>query len=477
MLKIYNTLTRKIEEFVPLDGKKVGFYSCGPTVYNYVHIGNLSAYLFVDLLKRYLKYRGFAVLHVMNITDVDDKTIRDSQKEGKSLRDFTEFYTDEFFKDMQALNMLPSDILAKATEHIPEMVALVQKLMEKEFAYESNGSIYFKISAFSDYGRLANLEAQDLKQNADGRLNVKDEYDKENANDFVLWKAWDESDGDVFWETAIGKGRPGWHIECSAMSMKYLGETLDLHVGGVDLVFPHHTNEIAQSEAATGKPFSKYWMHNAHLMVEGKKMSKSLGNFFTLRDLLAKGAKPMLVRIEFLKSHYRAQANFSFAGMEEDKTIASKFINLLIDLDSVQDGKPNDLDIEKMISEAREKFILAMDDDLNISLAFSGLFEFINSVNKQIKTLSQEQAGEVKKFILEIDSVLGFVEILYSEYQSKVKEISVDSEVVKLLEDRATFRSEKKFAESDAIRDELLAKGIMVNDTAEGYKIRLKEVV
>jgi cysteinyl-tRNA synthetase len=306
---------------------------------------------------------------------------------------------------------------------------------------------------------------------------VKDEYDKESANDFVLWKGWDEKDGDVFWDTAIGKGRPGWHIECSAMSMKYLGESLDLHAGGVDLIFPHHTNEIAQSEAATGKPFVKYWMHNAHLMVEGKKMSKSLNNFLTLREIKEKGIKPLIFKIELLKNHYRTQSNFSLSGIEEDKTLAGKFVNLLIDLDAVENDGSNNLDIASLISKGREGFISAMDDDLNISLAFTALFEFVSEANKIIKTFNKKQAGEIKQFILEIDSVLGFVEALYENYKIEIEKVKGDKEIVNLLEEREDFRKEKNWAESDKIRDELSAKGVMVNDTAGGYQIRLKEVV
>ncbi|TAK96882.1 cysteine--tRNA ligase [Patescibacteria group bacterium] len=477
MFKIYNTLNRKIEDFVPLEDGKVKFYSCGPTVYNYVHIGNLRAYIFVDLLKRYLKYRGFNVTHVMNITDVDDKTIRDSQQAGQSLQEFTEFYHQAFLEDLRALNITPPDVEAKATDHIVEMVVLIRVLMEKGFAYESNGSIYFRISSFPGYGKLANLEAQDLKQNSDGRLDVKDEYDKEHIHDFVLWKSWDEGDGKVFWETEIGKGRPGWHIECSAMSMKYLGESLDLHAGGVDLLFPHHTNEIAQSEAATGKPFVKYWAHNAHLMVEGKKMSKSLNNFFTLRDLTAQGMNPLLIKLELMKAHYRQEANFSVAGVEEAKRTVEKFLNLLIDLDAVATEKAGGENVEQLIAATREKFVAAMDDDLNVALGLAVMIEFVNEANKLTKSLSREAAEQIKKFIWEIDAVLGFIQPLYAAYQEKVKAVASDAEVTKMLQDRVRLRSEKNFAAADALRDQLLIKGIVVNDTADGWSVRLRNVV
>jgi cysteinyl-tRNA synthetase len=485
MLKIYNSLTRQTEEFVPLEKDKVKFYSCGPTVYNYVHIGNLQNYIAVDLFKRYLKYRGYEVKHVMNVTDVDDKTMRDSKKEGKTLKDFTEFYLAAFLDNFKDLNITLPDVMAKATEHIPEMVALVKKLLEKGYAYKSGGSVYFKIASFPGYGKLANIEMQELKKNADGRLNEKDEYEKEDVNDFVLWKGWKEEDGEVFWETEIGKGHPGWHIECSAISMKYLGETMDIHQGGIDLLFPHHTNEIAQSEAATGKKFSNYWMHKAHLMVEGQKMSKSLHNFFTLQDIKKKGIAPLLFKIELMKTHYRQQSNFSLAGIEEDKKTAGKFVNLLIDLDAIGDEAystgpgqgENDLDASALIADAREKFVAAMDDDLNIALSFSVLFDFVNEVNKQIKLLNKAQAQEIKKFILEVDSVLGFIEALYDEYKIRLGKEKRNGEVIKLLEKREQLRQEKKFQEADAIRDELLTKGIVINDTAQGWNIRLKEVV
>ena len=319
MLKLFNTLTRKIKVFKPIKKNKVGMYSCGPTVYNFAHIGNLRAYVFADILKRYLKYGGFKVKHVMNITDIDDKTIRDSQKKGQTLREFTEFYTKAFIEDINSLNIEMPDILPKATKHIPEMASLIKKMLKNGSAYKSKGSIYFNISKFKKYGELAQLEKRNLKQNASKRLNISDEYEKEEVNDFVLWKAWQKKDRDIFWETEIGKGRPGWHIECSAMSMKYLGESFDIHTGGADLVFPHHTNEIAQSEAATGKKFVNYWTHNEHLLVKGKKMSKSLGNFYTLRDIQEKGYNPLLLRLILLKTHYRKILDFSFDDFEKAK--------------------------------------------------------------------------------------------------------------------------------------------------------------
>jgi len=284
MLRFYNTMSRSLEEFTPITPGSVSLYTCGPTVYNYAHLGNMSTYLFEDLLRRYLEYRDFDVKHVMNTTDVDDKIIRDLPASGKTLFEFTRVYEDAFLQDCADLQILPPTIMCRATEHIDEMVSLVQVLVEKGLAYESNGSYFFRISSFDDYGKLANLNADALQDNADGRLAESDEYDKDSVRDFALWKAYKEEDGEVFWETALGKGRPGWHIECSAMSMKYLGNHFDIHCGGVDNIFPHHVNEIAQSEGATGEKYVNYWLHGGHLFVDGDKMAKSLGNFYTLRD-------------------------------------------------------------------------------------------------------------------------------------------------------------------------------------------------
>jgi len=295
-LKFYNTLTREKEIFVPINPPNVGFYSCGPTVYNYPHIGNYRAYIFADTLKRVLLYEGYKVNHIMNLTDVDDKTIRDSQKEKKSLKEFTEFYTAEFLKDIKSLNILEPTKFTKATDYINEMVEIIEKLLEKGLAYKSaDGSFYFDIKKFPSYGKLSHLIIEDQKENASGRIKT-DEYEKDNAQDFALWKAWDKNDGDVFWETKLGKGRPGWHIECSAMSMSNLGEQIDLHTGGVDNIFPHHENEIAQSEGATGKQFVKYWMHNEWVLVDQKKMAKSASNFYTLRDVLDRDINPVAYR-------------------------------------------------------------------------------------------------------------------------------------------------------------------------------------
>ncbi|MCK5044727.1 cysteine--tRNA ligase [Candidatus Parcubacteria bacterium] len=476
MLQLYNTLIRRIEPFKPLEDGKVGMYSCGPTVYNYVHLGNLRAYLFVDLLKRYLRYSGFEVKHVMNITDIDDKTIKGSQEAGKPLKEFTEFYFQAFLQDLESLNMVKPDVIAKATEHIEEIVNMIKRLEQNGYSYEINKSTYFRIAKFKNYGKLARLEKQSFKRDAEGR-NIKDEYGKEEANDFALWKAWEPEHGDIYWDTEIGKGHPGWHIECSAMSTKYLGETFDIHTGGIDLIFPHHTNEIAQSEGATGKKFVNYWLHNGFLVVDGQKMSKSLHNFYTLRNIQEKGYNSLLVRLILLKTHYRQQLNFTFQGFNEAETIVAKFLDFLINLDFVENEKGNEVQIGSLIEESRNEFKKGMDDDLNISEALAAIFNFINEINKVIKSLNTKQAQKIKDYILEIDSVLGFIKLFYRQHQERLKELTNDSAVKELLAKRVEARKNKDYESADKLREELLKKGIIVNDVQGGYKVRLINVV
>ena len=450
MLRLHNTLSRQNDEFKPLDPQKIGLYTCGPTVYNYPHIGNYRAYIFGDILKRYLTYKGFHVNHIMNLTDVDDKTIPDSQKENKSLKEFTEFYSEGFFEDLKKLNILPADVFPKATEHINEMVALIEKLLEKGIAYKSeDGSIYFNIKKFKDYGKLAHLEKQELKESASGRI-IKDDYEKENAQDFALWKAYDKSDGEVFWETSLGKGRPGWHIECSAMSMKYLGESFDIHTGGVDLVFPHHENEIAQSEAGTEKPFVKYGLHNEWLLVDGKKMSKSLGNFYTLRDLETKDFSPLSYRYFLLGSHYRTVANFSFTTLEAAQNALNHLYELFYDLGEVSG------EIDK---NYQNKFTELMDNDLDTPGALATVWELLKDPN--IKP-------EVKKAtVLDFDKVFGLG-------LGEIKFKPLPKEVTDLIEKREEARKKSDFKTSDKIRDEIKKLGFDLKDTKEGPKVRPK---
>ncbi len=476
MLKLFNTLSRRLELFKPLKSKKVGIYSCGPTVYNYVHIGNLRAYVFTDLLKRYLHYRGFSIKHVMNITDVDDKTIRDSKKNNKSLNEFTDFYLKAFLKDLKSMNIKLPDIMPRATEHISEMVDLIEKLKKKGNAYRKNNSIYYKISKFKNYGALAQLSKQLLKKNASHRLSLKDEYEKDQANDFVLWKTWQPKDDNVYWDTRIGRGRPGWHIECSAMSMRYLGETFDIHCGGVDLIFPHHTNEIAQSEAATGKKFVKYWLHNAHLMVNGKRMAKSLGNFYTLRDIESRGFNPLLLRLILIKTHYRQILNFKLSDFKEAKSIAGKFINFLVNLEFIEKDFNNNInaEIKGIIKKYREKFIKNLDSDLNISLSLMSIYKFVNEINIRMDLLNVNNVKLIKKFINEIDQVLGFINPLYEEYLIELQNKINKFQIKKILMEREIARRKKDYKKADELRKEILSIGLIIEDTKHGYILKIK---
>jgi cysteinyl-tRNA synthetase len=460
MIKLFNTLTRKKEELKTVEPGVVRIYSCGPTVYNVVHIGNLRAFISADILRRWLKYRNYKLMHVMNITDVDDKTIRDSQKEGVSLKEFTDRYTKLFFEDLKALNIQPVEYYPRATECIDGMVKLIQTLLDKGIAYKSDdGSIYYDISKFKDYGKLAHLDLSELKAGA----RVKhDSYEKKNIADFALWKAWDENDGDVFWETPIGKGRPGWHIECSVMSMKNLGETIDIHTGGIDLVFPHHQNEIAQSEGATGKPFVKYWVHNEHLIVEGKKMSKSLGNFFTLRDLINKGYSSKAIRWVLMSTHYRKKLDFTFQDLDAAKKTLMNLQDFMFKLDHA-DGSGASAD--NLMKKAQKEFEDAMDDDLNISQAQASMFEFIHEINKLIneKNLSKEDAQKVKGLMMKFDQVFGVLE----EEKQKIPE-----EVLLLVRAREDARIEKDWETADAIRNRLKEHGYVLEDMENGVRVK-----
>lgn len=466
-IHFFNTLTRKKEKFVPLEKGKVKMYTCGPTVYDYAHIGNFRAFIFEDLLRRWLEYRGFQVTQIMNITDVDDKTIKGSRKKQMPIKEYTEYYTKAFFEDIEALNIQKATLYPKATEHIPEMISLIKKLLEKGYAYKGeDGSIYYSISKFKDYGKLSKIKIEELKPGA--RVKV-DEYEKEEARDFALWKAWDEEDGDVFWETELGKGRPGWHIECSAMSMKYLGETFDIHCGGVDNMFPHHENEIAQSEAATGKKFVNYWLHNEHLLVEGKKMAKRYGNYYTLRDLLAKGYSPTAIRYLLMSTHYRQQLNFTFEGLEAAKNAVDRltsFTHRLLDANGKESGEK----ITQLMAQVQKNFEEAMDDDLNISVALAALFDFVREVNKLMDNnlLSKKEAEEVYNLMLRFDKVLGVI-------GKAKKEEKLPKEAEELIRKREEARKAKDWKTADKIRDQLKAMGVIVEDTPQGVKWRIEK--
>ncbi len=460
MVRFFNTLGRKKQIFKPLDEGKVRLYSCGLTVYDSPHIGNLRAYVFVDLLRRWLEYRGFDVNHVMNITDVDDKTIRGSTEEGIPLTAYTQRYIEMFYKDLQLLNIQKAKILPKATDHIPDMVQLVTELMDKGYGYRGeDGSIYFDISKFKGYGKLSRMKLEELKAGA--RVKV-DEYGKEQASDFALWKAWDPSDGDVFWETRLGKGRPGWHIECSAMAMKYLGETLDIHTGGVDLVFPHHENEIAQSEAATNKQFVKYWLHNEHLLIEGARMAKSLGNIYTLRDMVRMGHDPLAVRYLLLSTHYRTQLNFTFEGLEAAKNALQRLYDFLDRLERVEGEHGR---AEELANKTRRAFEEALDDDLDINNALAAVFGLVREVNTLIdeEKLSGEEAEQIRNLMRDFDRILGVLEGYWKRKLEKLPE-----EIEALIRKREEARQAEDWNTADAIRSKLREMGIILEDTSEG---------
>jgi cysteinyl-tRNA synthetase len=465
-IRFFNSLTREKEKFIPIEKGKVRMYTCGLTVYGYGHIGNYRAFIFEDVLRRWLEYRGFKVAQVMNLTDVDDKSIEGSRKAGVPLKEYTERYTRAFFEDIETLNIERAEYYPKATEHIPEMVELITKLMEKGYAYRGeDGSIYYDISKFKEYGKLANIKVEDLKLGA--RVKA-DEYAKEEAQDFALWKAWSEEDGDVYWETQFGKGRPGWHIECSAMSMKYLGETLDIHCGGIDNLFPHHENEIAQSEAATGKKFVNYWLHNEHLLIEGKRMAKSLGNYYTVRDLTAKGYSPEAIRYLLLATHYRQQVNFTFEGLEAAKNTLDRlmnFVHRLLDADSKGAGEQ----LELLTNKVQKGFEGSMDDDLNIGLALAALFDFIREVNSLIdeKRLSKAEARRVYELILKFDKALGVI----GEVKEEEK---LPKQAEELILRREEARKLKDWKTADEIRQQLKAMGITIEDTPQGVRWRIE---
>ena len=446
-LKFYNTLTREKEIFSPIDKNEVKMYSCGPTVYNYPHIGNYRAYIFADTLKRVLLYEGFKVKNIMNLTDIDDKTILNSQKENKTLKEFTEFYTEEFFKDIKSLNILGPTKFTKATDYIDQMVNIIKKLIENGLAYKSaDNSIYFDIKKFKNYGKLSHLVLENQKENASGRIKT-DEYEKDNVQDFALWKAWDEKDGNVFWENDLGKGRPGWHIECSAMSMTNLGEQIDIHTGGVDNIFPHHENEIAQSEGATGKQFVKYWMHNEWVLVDQKKMAKSFNNFYTLEDIVKRNINPISYRFWLLMANYRTRVNFVWEALEGAEIALKRLYKLYIELGN-ELGKPEPK-YQKMFKEYLE-------DDLDTPRALSLVWDLIKDTNVS--------PADKKATILDFDKVLGLG-------FENLKEETIPKEIVKLAEEREQARKNKDFKKSDELREKINSLGYEIKDSSESYKI------
>lgn len=440
-------------------------YTCGPTVYDFAHIGNLRAYVFEDLLRRTLKYRGYGIRQVMNLTDVDDKTICNSMQAGTSLRDFTQQYKDAFFQDLDTLNIERAEVYPEATEHVSQMIELVETLVEKGYAYATDdGCVYFSIAQYQEYGKLSGVDTSELQHGA----RVKhDEYAKESVADFALWKAWEKSDGDVWWNSPWGPGRPGWHVECSAMSMEYLGKTFDIHTGGMDNVFPHHEDEIAQSEAANECRFVNYWLHCSHLIVEGKKMSKSLGNFYTLRDLLAAGYSGREVRWVLMGTHYRQQLNFTFQGLQDARSALQRIDDFVLRLqeNAAEEVAMTD-EVKAEIERAEQAFCSALEDDLNISRAIGVLFDLVREMNRIMDNAEIGQA--VRKRTLDtlrtFDKVLGCLHI--------DGEQQIPQEVQRLVEERQEARKNKDFQTADSIRDQMAAQGWIVEDTPSGPRVK-----
>jgi len=465
-LKIYNTESRKKELISLHDAPHIRMYTCGPTIYDFAHIGNFRTYVFEDLLRRTLQFFGFVVEQVMNITDIDDKTIRGAIAKNISLKEYTEPFRIAFFEDLTALNIAKVEHYPNATDYIPEMIRMIEQLIKKGFAYKSqNGSIYFSIRKCPSYGRLSHLNLADLKVNASGE-NEADEYDKESIADFVLWKAYDPSrDGEIFWESPFGPGRPGWHIECSAMATKIFGPSLDIHCGGVDNMFPHHENEIAQSECCSGHHFVRFWVHAEHLLVDHKKMSKSLGNFYRLRDLFHKGYSGPEVRYLLLSTHYRTQLNFTFAGLDGARSALSRLEDLILRLRAVTASRSPVLSLKKTAAH----FKTALADDLNISAALAVLFDFVRELNTLCDEdkLGIEEASEVLSLLSSWDKVLGVLPLA-----EKREEIPL--ELLTLLERRETARREKNWRLSDEMRDAILSRGYLIEDTPNGARLKKK---
>jgi cysteinyl-tRNA synthetase len=469
-IQLHNTLGGKIEPFVPQTAGEVRMYSCGPTVYDYAHIGNFRTFVFQDILRRFLKSRGFKLTQVINLTDVDDRIIANAAAAGVGIREYTEKFAQAFFDDCKTLSVEAPEHWTRATDNIDSMVRLIERLREKSFTYESEGSIYYRISKFPDYGKLSNIDVAGIQAGA--RVDV-DRYEKESARDFALWKA--PKEGEHFWETSIGRGRPGWHIECSAMAMKYLGETLDIHTGGIDLAFPHHENEIAQSEGATGKHFVKYWLHSEHLLVEGEKMSKSLGNFYTLRDLFAKGYKPSALRFALASVPYRRQLNFTFDGLQQAASSVERLRNFA---DRLAQGKfpaGAHKSMAARIAEAAEEFDAGLSDDLNSARALGAMFELVREANIAMDKgeFGAADVPAAQKFLQTFDQIFA---VLENNDAQKLQHLGYgkqdsgagDAEIEKLVAERQVARQTRDFASADRIRKELEKRGIILEDSRDG---------
>ncbi|OQX57699.1 cysteine--tRNA ligase [candidate division KSB1 bacterium 4484_219] len=479
-MKIYNTFTSQKEDFIPLEPDRVGFYLCGPTVYDYFHLGNARPFIVFDVYRRFLIYRGFQVKYVMNVTDVDDKIINRAQKEGVSVAEIAARYTQAFFEDMEKLGIHRADVHPKATEHIPEMIELIQKLLEKGYAYKIGGDVYFQVEKFRKYGRLSGKNLEELKAGA--RVEVDER--KRNPLDFALWKA--AKAGEPCWESPWGKGRPGWHIECSAMSMKYLGETFDIHAGGEDLIFPHHENEIAQSCAATSKKFARYWMHNGFLNIQGEKMSKSLGNFLIAREVV-KRHRPEVIRLFFLQKHYRSPINYTEEILRQTANALDRLQNTLQNIEYYLKDSPQGTDVahdqiqqgsefSRLVQYSKREFIKAMEDDFNSAAAIGKIFEMAKEANRimekgELSKVDQFALADFRRMLLEYDQFLG---ILPGKDGLKKGEGDEDALVALLVQVREELRKKKEWSLADRIRNKLKELGYIIEDRREGsvwYKV------
>jgi cysteinyl-tRNA synthetase len=455
-IQFYNTLTRRLETFEPLEAGKVRIYTCGPTVYDRAHVGNFRTFTFEDLLRRFLRWKGFDVVQVMNLTDVDDKTIRGAGEAGVSLAEYTEPHINAFFEDLDTLRIQRAEHYPRATEHVPEMIELVKRLEAAGHAYVSEGAVYYRISSFPGYGKLSGMDVAALQPGA--RVNV-DEYAKEEARDFALWKPYGE--GEAGWDSPWGRGRPGWHVECSAMSMKYLGETFDIHTGGVDNIFPHHENEIAQSEGATGKPFARYWLHAEHLIIDGRSMSKSLGNYYTLRDLLAKGYDPLAIHYLLLSTHYRRQVNLTFEALDAAAATVTRLTDFYRRVSEYEGDGEGDLADE--VGEAAASFESSLAHDLGIAEALAAVFDLVTAANRAMDRGELSAAG-CGNLLAALDSFDRVLDVFHAA------PVALDEEIEKLIAEREEARRAKDYARADAVREKLSALGIVLEDAPEGVR-------
>ena len=463
--RFFNTLGRRLETLTPLELGHVRIYTCGPTVYNHVHIGNLRTFAFEDLLRRSLALLGYRVTQVMNLTDVDDKTIRGAQAAGVGLDEFTAPFIASFYEDLDTLHVQRAEVYPRATEHVAEMIEIIERLLAKGFAYVSEGSVWFRIAQDKDYG---NLSGFDLKAARKGERVASDEYEKEDVRDFVLWKA--HKEGEPSWSSPWGEGRPGWHIECSAMSRKYLGDTFDIHCGAVDNIFPHHENEIAQSESATGKTFVKYWLHAEHLIVDGEKMSKSLGNQYTLKDLLARGCSPRALRYLFLSVHYRQKLNFSFESLEAAGNALRRIDEMRFRLRHAPEREQPSPRVSQAVTTMAEEVAVALADDLNVSKALAAVFGFVREANACIEAgeIGKGDAERIGAALADVDRVFGVFDA--TAWSAADASTGDDSKIEELVRQRTEARARRDFAASDRLRADLAALGVVIEDTPQGTR-------